>query len=149
MSVVIYTDGSCLGNPGPGGWAAIEARDDGDGFKVCGSDHYTTNNIMELTAVIGAFEKIEDGPAVTIVTDSKYVKDGITKWVHNWIKKDWRKADGKPVKNKDLWVKLYNLVQGRNVTWEWVKAHNGDHYNEMVDKLARQSANLVTTNNFE
>ena len=140
MSVLIYTDGSCLGNPGPGGWAAIEAVSGGDGFQVCGGNAHSTNNIMELTAVIGALETVSIEKTVTIVTDSKYVKDGITKWVHNWIKKDWRKADGKPVKNKDLWVKLYNLVQGRNVTWEWVKAHNGDHYNEMVDTLARRSA---------
>ena len=147
MTTTIYTDGSCLGNPGPGGWAAIEVN----GFKVCGADHHTTNNIMELTAVIGALEKASSGP-VTIVTDSKYVKDGITKWVHNWVKRGWTKADGKPVKNKDLWSKLYHLVQERKdfpPTWEWVKAHNGDHYNEMVDKMARESANIFTSNNFE
>jgi len=147
MATTIYTDGSCLGNPGPGGWAAIEAGT--GGFKVCGADHHTTNNIMELTAVIGALEKASDSGPVTIVTDSKYVKDGITKWVHSWVKRGWTKADGKPVKNKDLWSKLYRLVQARDAfppTWEWVKAHHGDHYNEMVDKLARQSANIFMSN---
>jgi ribonuclease HI len=142
IMTTVYTDGSCLGNPGAGGWAAIEAVS--DGFRVSGGNILSTNNIMEMTAVIGALQNVPIEHQVTIVTDSKYVKDGITLWIHNWIKRNWRKADGKPVKNKELWIQLHALVQERQtpIIWRWVKAHAGDHYNEMADTLARETAEI-------
>jgi len=132
----VYTDGSCLGNPGPGGWAAVFSD---DSLKLCGGDGYTTNNRMEMTAVIRALER---NPHVTIVTDSKYVKDGIQKWIHGWKKNDWKTSVGKPVKNQDLWKRLDDLVQC-NTMWEWVRGHTGDEGNECADSLARKCAGLV------
>ena len=141
----LYTDGSCLGNPGVGGWAAI-CVNDGDAalFKISGGDKRTTNNIMELTAVIRGLERFEGGP-VTICTDSKYVMDGSTKWIKGWKKRGWKTSTGSDVKNKDLWLQLDKLVT-TFVQFEWVKAHNGDHWNEQVDSLARQNATLLKNN---
>jgi len=140
----LYTDGSCLGNPGVGGWAAI-CVSDGDKvfFKVAGSDSYTTNNIMELTAVIRGLERYGDGP-VKVYTDSKYVMDGITKWIKGWKKNGWKTSTGGAVKNRLLWEQLDKLVT-EFVTFEWVKAHNGDHWNEEVDTLARNSSQILKT----
>ena len=132
----IYTDGSCLGNPGPGGWAAISQS-----FTVSGGVPHTTNNIMELTAAIKGLEASNGTPSV-IYTDSCYVKNGITKWVTSWKRNGWKTSNSKPVKNKDLWVQLDQL-NGPHVQWKWVRAHNGNPHNEEVDKLAREEANRV------
>lgn len=138
----LYTDGSCLGNPGSGGWAAICVSDrDEVFFKVSGGDSHTTNNIMELSAVIRGLERYGSGP-VKVYTDSKYVMDGITKWIKNWKKNGWKTSTGGQVKNKSLWEQLDGLVT-QFVTFEWVKAHNGDKWNEAVDTLARDTAQLV------
>jgi ribonuclease HI len=138
--MLLYTDGSCLGNPGPGGWGAIGIVNDQVQFKLCGGDSQTTNNMMELQAVISGLEKIKG--TVKVYTDSKYVHDGITKWMKNWEKNGWKTANGQPVKNQELWKKLYKLV-GPFVSFEWVKAHNGDKWNENVDDLARDIANKI------
>lgn len=132
-SMEVYTDGSCLGNPGPGGWAAK-----GPDFAVSGGAAHTTNNIMELTAAIKGLE-CTNNSAVTLYTDSCYVKNGITKWVINWKKNGWKTASGQPVKNKDLWIQLDEL-NGPRVQWRWVRAHNGNPQNEEVDKMARAQA---------
>lgn len=138
----LYTDGSCLGNPGSGGWAAICVNDrDEVFFKVSGGDSHTTNNIMELSAVIRGLERYGSGP-VRVYTDSKYVMDGITKWIKNWKKNGWKTSTGGQVKNRSLWEQLDGLVT-QFVTFEWVKAHNGDKWNEAVDTLARDTAQLV------
>ncbi|QIG59804.1 hypothetical protein [Dishui Lake phycodnavirus 3] len=134
----VYTDGSCLGNPGPGGWAVICSE-----FRASGGLPHTTNNVMEMTAVVKALEMcLEKGILdIKLVTDSMYVKDGITSWMKNWKKNDWRKADGQPVKNKDLWMQIDTLSQQMNrVEWMWVRAHNGHPQNEEVDRLAYQEA---------
>ena len=131
----VYTDGSCLGNPGSGGWAAVFS----DGIRLCGGDGYTTNNRMEMTAVVRALER---NPHVTIITDSKYVKDGIQKWIHGWKKNNWKTSTGTPVKNQDLWKQLDKLVAD-DTTWEWVRGHTGDPGNECADTLARKCAELV------
>ena len=131
----VYTDGSCLGNPGPGGWAAI-----GPTFEISDGENHTTNNIMEMTAVIRCLEHVTTG-LLTIYTDSCYVKNGVTKWVHGWKKNGWKTARGEPVKNKELWIRLDSLNDPR-VTWKWVKAHNGNTMNERADKLARREACL-------
>ncbi len=143
----IYTDGSCLGNPGPGGWAALSDVESGPIFKICGGDLHTTNNMMELTAAIMGLEKALDlgGKSVKIFTDSNYVKDGITKWIKNWEKNNWKTSSGSPVKNQKLWKKLLEVSKEfLNLEWEWVKAHNGDPNNEAVDTLARKTAELIS-----
>ena len=134
----IYTDGSCLGNPGPGGWAAI-----GPDFSLSGGLAHTTNNIMELTAALKALEHVGSKQNVVIYTDSCYVKNGITKWILNWKNNGWKTAAGQPIKNRELWIQLDD-VNGTHVTWKWVKAHNGNPQNEAVDKLAREEAKSFT-----
>ena len=138
----IYTDGSCLGNPGPGGWAAHC-----DKFTICGGDGpLTTNNIMELTAVIRALRKCLDMGVrqVKIHTDSQYVKNGVTQWMYNWEKNNWKTSQGSDVKNKAHWKILKKIIdQFLNIEWIWVKAHNGDPNNEKVDRLARDTATLI------
>lgn len=132
----LYTDGGSRGNPGPGGWGAILVnQEDQAVWSICGNCPKTTNNIMELTAVICGLEKLEEGTEVTVCTDSMYVKNGITQWIHNWKKNSWKTSKGTPVKNKDLWVELDLLVQNRNVGFKWVKGHAGNKWNEKVDKL--------------
>ena len=139
----LYTDGSCLGNPGTGGWGSICLDDNEEKpfFKLCGGDSHTTNNIMELTAVIRGLERHGSGP-VTVYTDSKYVKDGITKWIHGWKRNGWKTSTGGQVKNRSLWEQLDRLMTPF-ITFEWVKAHNGDKWNEAVDTLAKKCAELV------
>lgn len=138
----LYTDGSCLGNPGVGGWGAI-CVDGGDNpfFKICGGDSHSTNNIMEMTAVIRGLERYGGGP-IEVYTDSKYVMDGITKWIHGWKKKGWKTSTGGEVKNRGLWEQMDQLVTPF-VSFHWVKAHNGDRWNEEVDTLAKRNAELV------
>ena len=138
--IKIYTDGSCLGNPGNGGWAAI-IIDDKKKTKIKGSKKDTTNNQMELLAPIRALKKIPKGSNVQIFTDSKYVKSGITEWIHNWKKNGWKTANKQPVKNKDLWTELDLLTNEFKIKWIWVKGHSTDSLNNEVDLIAREAAN--------
>ena len=139
--IKIYTDGSCLGNPGSGGWAAI-IIDDKKKIQIKGSKKDTTNNQMELLAPIKALKIIPKGSNVQIFTDSKYVKSGITEWIHNWKKNGWKTADKQPVKNKKLWEELDLLNNEFEISWNWVKAHSTDKLNNEVDLIAREAANL-------
>ena len=139
--IKIYTDGSCLENPGNGGWAAI-IIDDGKKTQIKGSKKNTTNNQMELLAPIEALKKIPKGSEVEIFTDSKYVKSGITEWIHNWKKNGWKTADKQPVKNKELWEELDLLTNEFKIKWIWVKGHSTDSLNNEVDLIAREAANL-------
>ena len=138
--IKVYTDGSCLENPGKGGWAAIIINDSGR-IEIKGSKENTTNNQMELTAPIMALKKIPQGSKVQIFTDSKYVKSGITEWIHNWKKNGWKTADKKEVKNKNLWTELDDLSNTFDIEWIGLKAHSTDELNNEVDLLARSSAN--------
>ena len=136
--IYIYTDGACKGNPGPGGWGALlkykEHKKEINGFSKD-----TTNNIMELTAVIESLLIIKQKSDITIITDSNYVKDGITKWIANWKNKGWKTSNKKPVKNKDLWKKLDDLRNNHNIKWEWVRGHTGNPGNEKADQLANEA----------
>ena len=138
--IKIYTDGSCLGNPGNGGWAAI-IIDDKKKTHIKGNKKDTTNNQMELLAPIKALKKIPKGSNVQIFTDSKYVKSGITEWIHNWKKNGWKTANKQPVKNKDLWTELDLLTNEFKIKWIWVKGHSTDSLNNEVDLIAREAAN--------
>ena len=139
--IKIYTDGSCIGNPGKGGWAAI-ILSDGKKTEMKGNEKNTTNNQMELLAPIKALKEIPKGSKVEIFTDSKYVKSGITEWIHNWKKNGWKTANKKEVSNKELWTELDLLNNEFEVNWNWVKAHSTDKLNNEVDLLARNAANL-------
>ena len=139
--IKIYTDGSCLQNPGNGGWAAI-INSDGSVKKISGHEKNTTNNRMELMATISALKEINSNEDIEIYTDSQYVKFGITEWINNWLKNNWKTSKKEDVKNKDLWLALYNLDKSLNVKWNWVKAHAGNPLNEEVDLLAKKAANL-------
>ena len=138
--IKIYTDGSCLGNPGNGGWAAI-IIDDKKKIQIKGSKKHTTNNQMELLAPIKALKKIPKGSNVQIFTDSKYVKSGITEWINNWKKNGWKTASKQPVKNKDLWTELDQMTNEFQIKWSWVKGHSTDVLNNEVDLIAREAAN--------
>ena len=135
----IWTDGSCLGNPGPGGWAFV-ATDGKNRAERCGGEKGTTNNRMELTAVIRAISAARKHNEIEIHTDSQYVKNGMQTWIKNWRKNNWRTADRKPVKNQDLWQQLDELVSAVKVHWVWVRGHNGEELNERCDELARGAA---------
>ena len=139
--IEIYTDGSCLENPGNGGWAAI-INNNGDIKKITGSEKNTTNNRMELMAPINALKNINLDDEINIYTDSKYVKLGITEWINTWVKNNWQTSKKEDVKNKDLWIELYYLNESLNVKWNWVKAHAGNQLNEEVDLLAKKAAGL-------
>ena len=139
--IKIYTDGSCLENPGNGGWAAI-IIDDEKKTQIKGSKKNTTNNQMELLAPIEALKKIPKGSKIEIFTDSKYVKSGITEWIHNWKKNGWKTVDKQPVKNKELWEELDLLNNEFEISWNWVKAHSTDELNNEVDLIAKEAANL-------
>ena len=139
--IKIYTDGSCLNNPGNGGWAAI-ININNQVKKISGSVKDTTNNKMELMAPIKALQTIKEKQPIEIYTDSQYVKLGITDWVHKWIKNNWLTSKKEQVKNKELWIQLYNLNKSHEIKWIWVKAHAGNILNEEVDLLARQAAEL-------
>ena len=137
-----FTDGACSGNPGPGGWGVVlQAKAGEDVLKereLCGGAAKTTNNRMELTAAIQALETLERESTITLVTDSAYVKDGITKWLLGWKNNGWRTAANKPIKNAELWIKLDDAQARHNVTWQLVKGHSGHAENERADALARQ-----------
>ena len=139
--IKIYTDGSCLENPGNGGWAAIIIYN-GQKTYIKGSKKNTTNNQMELLAPIEALKKIPKGSKVQIFTDSKYVKSGITEWIYNWKKNGWKTANKQEVKNKDLWTELDILANEFEISWNWVKAHSTDELNNEVDLIAKEAANL-------
>ena len=139
--IKIYTDGSCMSNPGNGGWAAI-ININGKVKKISGNEKNTTNNRMELMAPINALKNINSKDPIEIFTDSKYVKNGITEWINTWVLNNWKTSKKEDVKNKDLWLELHKLNQSLSVKWNWVKAHAGDPLNEEVDMLAKKAANL-------
>ena len=136
--ITIYTDGACSGNPGVGGWGVVIIDDNKNETFLNGGDNHTTNNKMELTAAIQALKTFEKESTITLITDSKYVKDGIQSWIQNWKKNGWKTAAKKPVKNKELWIELDELIVRHNITWEWVKGHAGNTHNEKADYLARR-----------
>ena len=140
--ITIYTDGACSGNPGVGGWGAIliwkhHKR------EICGGGEYTTNNQMELTAAIKAIESVKEKSKIDLYTDSAYVKDGITKYMFNWLKNGWKTAAKKPLKNVELWQNLHQLKQQHDISWHWVKGHNGFAMNERADELARMAVKEI------
>ena len=135
--IKIFTDGACAGNPGIGGWGVVILINDSDPIFLKGGEIQTTNNRMELTAAIKALKYFKEHQLITLITDSKYVKDGIESWITNWKKNGWRTTSKKPVKNKELWVELDSQIAKHNITWNWVKGHAGDRYNEKADFLAR------------
>ena len=134
--IEIYTDGACSGNPGPGGWGAI-LRFQGKEKELSGGQRDTTNNQMELQAAIEALRALKESCVVDLYTDSQYLRQGITQWIHNWKRNGWRTSDKKPVKNQNLWVELDELVQRHEVHWHWLKGHAGHPENERCDELAR------------
>ena len=141
FDVIIYTDGACSGNPGPGGWGAILKHPaTGKEKKMSGGEKMTTNNRMELLAVISALETLTKPSRVKVVTDSQYVSKGMTEWIVNWVKKNWRTAAKKPVKNADLWQRLLDADEPHEVSWEWVAGHAGHLENEECDRLAVEAA---------
>ena len=140
-NIIAYTDGACSGNPGPGGWGALLQARDGDTVlkerELKGGEAETTNNRMELLAAINALDALERPSAITVVTDSTYVKNGVSGWIHGWKRNGWKTAAKKPVKNVDLWQRLDEAQSRHDVTWEWVKGHDGHPENERADELAR------------
>ena len=139
MKYTIYTDGACSGNPGPGGWGAVIFDQDKNQKNISGNEKNTTNNRMELMAPIMALKKIKSKSEVTIFTDSTYVKNGITEWIKKWEKNDWKNANKKPVKNKDLWIKLNDLCKKYKINWKWIKGHSNNEYNDLADDLATRA----------
>jgi ribonuclease HI len=142
VQLFAFTDGACSGNPGPGGWGALLQAKDGETVvkerELCGGEPETTNNRMELLAAINALEALDRASTLTVVTDSAYVKGGITEWMHGWKRKGWKTASNKPVKNEDLWKRLDQAAARHAVTWQWVKGHAGHPENERADELARR-----------
>ncbi len=137
----IYTDGACSGNPGPGGWGALMIARDGDCVvkerELKGGEAHTTNNRMELLGAINALEALERPSKITVITDSAYVKNGVTSWIHGWKRNGWKTSNKKPVKNVELWQRIDEAQARHEVTWEWVKGHAGHPENERADELAR------------
>ena len=136
--ITIYTDGACSGNPGIGGWGVVILENNKEDKFLNGGNDNTTNNRMELTAAIEALKYFLDKKTITLITDSKYVKDGIQSWIQNCKKNGWKTASKKPVKNKDLWIELDTLINKHEIIWKWVKGHAGNTYNEKADYLARK-----------
>ena len=147
-TLVIYSDGGCTGNPGAGAWAAILIFPDNRVIEISGGEAATTNNRMELTAVIKALERLEGTSSglyrVIIFTDSQYLLKGMSEWMKTWIGKNWKSSSGKPVKNRDLWLRLKGLGDNFDISWEWVRGHSGDKWNERCDALVREKRNLVS-----
>lgn len=136
-TIYIYSDGACKGNPGAGGWGALLVTD-GHRKEICGGEANTTNNRMEMTAVIRALESLKRPSTVEVHTDSQYVQKGISEWMAGWKRRNWRTAAGQPVKNQDLWLQLDALSQLHRIEWKWVRGHNGHPENERADELANQ-----------
>ncbi len=139
--IEVYTDGSCLGNPGAGGWSFL-ILNDGKLISKSGSVKNSTNNRMELTAAIKALEYLKDENSLRINTDSNYLKNGINEWIFKWKKNNWLNSKKEPVKNKTLWIELDLLTKNKDIYWNWVKAHNDNKFNNMVDSLAREAAKI-------
>lgn len=137
--VTIYTDGSSIGNPGPGGWAALLIYKDKK-REISGGELSATNNQMEIMAAIQALEILKTECEVDLYTDSEYLRQGITKWIHTWLKNDWKAGSKKPVKNIELWQRLNKVTKIHKINWQWVKGHSGNKFNEIVDKLAYGAA---------
>jgi len=144
--IVIYTDGACRGNPGPGGWGVLLKYMDKE-KELYGGDKETTNNRMELTAAIRGLEALNKNCQVRLITDSEYVKNGITRWIHDWKDRGWKTAAKKPVKNADLWQQLDDVVTAHDVEWCWVKGHSGDPGNDRADALANRGIDELMTDN--
>ncbi len=144
--VTIYTDGSCSGNPGPGGWGAILIYN-GIEKELCGGEIHTTNNRMEMLAAIKAIESLKMPCMIELFTDSTYLRNGVTLWIKNWQEKNWKTANKKEVKNVDLWQELVLLTNDHKINWHWVKSHNGDKYNEMADILAVKARDEIMKEN--
>lgn len=140
--IEIWTDGSCSGNPGPGGWGALLISGENE-KELFGGEENTTNNKMELTAAIEALNVLKAPSKVTLHTDSTYVKDGLTKWIHGWKKNGWKTAAKKPVKNQELWQALDAACKRHDITWKWVKGHDGDPGNERADALANRGTEMA------
>ena len=138
MTINVYTDGACSGNPGIGGWGVVILIDKNEPINLNGGSINTTNNRMELTAAIEALKYFTERSIINLHTDSKYVKEGIETWIVNWKKNGWKTASKKPVKNKELWIKLNNQIERHNIHWQWVKGHAGHKQNEIADYLARK-----------
>ena len=145
--IKVYTDGSCLGNPGNGGWAFLIINKNDISYRA-GFERNATNNRMELMAAIKALEFLNQHNDINLNTDSNYVKQGITNWIFNWKKNNWKTSSKKPVKNKELWERLDELNLSKNINWSWVKAHNVDEFNNQVDVLARKAAENLTESSF-
>ena len=139
--IEIWTDGACSGNPGPGGWGAV-MRSEGHLREIFGGDPATTNNRMEMMAVIEALNALKRPSKVTLHVDSTYVKDGLTKWIKGWKRNGWKTASKDPVKNQDLWMRLETAASAHQVDWRWVRGHDGDEGNERADALARKGCDL-------
>ena len=142
INYIIYTDGACLGNPGNGGWAAIIIEPSGE-REIVGCEESTTNNRMELKAVIEALKEIEVNSQISLFSDSKYVIDGITKWIKSWKMNNWKTSSKKEIKNLDLWMDLDDLTSKFRISWNWVKGHSTNEYNNKVDRLARKEAERI------
>ena len=136
--ITIYTDGACSGNPGVGGWGVVIIKPDNEIISLNGGEGNTTNNRMELTAAIQSVVYFKEKTNLEIFTDSKYLKDGIEIWIHNWKKNNWKTSNKKPVKNKDLWIKLDKEIALHQIKWNWVKGHSNNEFNEKADFLARK-----------
>ena len=136
--ISVYTDGACSGNPGIGGWGVVILKTDEEAIFLNGGENNTTNNRMELIAAINSITYFKDRQKLELYTDSKYLKDGIEKWIHNWKLNGWKTANKKPVKNKDLWLKLDYEINKHSIVWKWVKGHANNKYNEKADELARK-----------
>ena len=145
--IKVYTDGSCLGNPGNGGWAFVVINEKDISYRA-GFERNTTNNQMELMAAIKAIEFLDKYKDINLNTDSNYVKQGITNWIINWKGNNWKTSTKKAVKNKELWERLDKLILDKNISWSWVKAHNVDEFNNQVDQLARNAAETLTESSF-
>ena len=145
--IKVYTDGSCLGNPGNGGWAFVVINEKDISYRA-GFERNTTNNKMELMAAIKAIEFLDKYNDINLNTDSNYVRQGITNWILNWKRNNWKTSTKKAVKNRELWERLDKLNVSKNIIWSWVKAHNVDEFNNQVDQLARQAAETLTESSF-
>ena len=139
MKYIIYTDGACSGNPGPGGWGAVIFDENKKQINISGKETMTTNNRMELLAPIMAIKRIKEKSEITVYTDSTYLKNGITDWIKKWEKNGWKNSSNQPIKNKDLWLELNKLSSEHKVSWNWVEGHSNNEFNNLADKLATEA----------